>query len=373
VTTWHVLVPEYPPACGGVGDYTALVADGLADAGDAVHVWHAAGNHAGSSTQSAGVAIHPLPDCFQRRSRAAIDAGLAAAPGILLVQYVPSAFGLRGMNVPFCRWLAALGRNGTDVRVMFHEPFFYFGAARPWRNVLAIVQRRMASMLLRASARVYYSTEAWRRLLAPFGTAARTDVLPIPSTVPVDASGDAVARWRARRRGTFTIGHFGTYGQHIGDELAGVVPALVRRMDGARALLIGEGGAAFTARLPADVRARVESTGRLRPDETAAALRACDLLIQPYPDGVTTRRTSIMAALTASIPVLTTRGALTEGVWAETGAVALAPAGDVAALVEAALRLSQDPEARAALGRRGRRTYDERFALSFTIDRLRAA
>ena len=40
--TWHLLDARVPPDCGGVGDYTALVADGLAAAGDIVHVWYPA-------------------------------------------------------------------------------------------------------------------------------------------------------------------------------------------------------------------------------------------------------------------------------------------------------------------------------------------
>ena len=35
----HILTPEYPPATGGVADYTRLIARKLAQAGDAVHVW----------------------------------------------------------------------------------------------------------------------------------------------------------------------------------------------------------------------------------------------------------------------------------------------------------------------------------------------
>src|SRR5579862_6625194 len=36
---WHIITPEYPPQTGGVSDYTRLVAEGLAEKGDVVHVW----------------------------------------------------------------------------------------------------------------------------------------------------------------------------------------------------------------------------------------------------------------------------------------------------------------------------------------------
>src|SRR5438477_8343758 len=111
VTTWHLLAPEYPPACGGVGDYTALVAGGLADAGDGVHVWHSGVDSALDTIRASRVAVHRLPDRFGRQSRDRIEAGIAHTPGTVLVQYVPGAFGLLGMNIPFCRWLARLHRR----------------------------------------------------------------------------------------------------------------------------------------------------------------------------------------------------------------------------------------------------------------------
>ena len=58
--TWHLLAPEYPPVCGGVGDYTALLAEGLRTAGDPVRVWHPG----------------TLPDRFGPRARAVLDAAL---------------------------------------------------------------------------------------------------------------------------------------------------------------------------------------------------------------------------------------------------------------------------------------------------------
>jgi len=167
------------------------------------------------------------------------------------------------------------------------------------------------------------------------------------------------------------IGHFGTYGDHIGRELREILPALVRRLPDARVLLVGSGGEAFAHTLPPEVRDRVDATGRLSAAEAAASLRACDLIVQPYPDGVTTRRTSVMAALTTSVPVVTTNGPLTEPLWARASAVALAPAGDANAFVEMAVRLAGDAGARAALGARGRALYDRDFALDVTIARMR--
>jgi glycosyltransferase involved in cell wall biosynthesis len=354
VKTWHIVAPEYPPRCGGVGDYTALLAGGLSAAGDRVTVWHP------------GV----LPDRFGSHSREVMRSALARQPGILLVQYVPSAVGLRGLNVPFCRWLARLAHGGVDVRVMFHEPFFYYGWQRPWRNVLALVQRRMAAMLLRSATRVYYSTESWQRLLEPYGAPLSAEVLPIPATIPVDVADGTVAHLKARFLGEPLIGHFGTYGEHVAELLARVVPPILAQLPGARVLLTGRGATAFSQQLGGAALGRVDVLDNHEGASIAAALRACDILVQPFPDGVTTRRTSMMAALSSGRPVVTTRGELTEPVW-DDEAVVMAPAVLMDSFVEEVTRLASDASRRRTIGMRGRQLYDERFALAGTIGRIR--
>ena len=74
----------------------------------------------------AGVDLIALPDTYGRASRRRIAEHVGSRSTIrdVLVQYVPTAYGLKGANVPWCRWLLDLSRRRTDVRVMFHEPYF---------------------------------------------------------------------------------------------------------------------------------------------------------------------------------------------------------------------------------------------------------
>src|SRR5215831_9982120 len=225
---WHILTGEYPPASGGVGDYTARLADALAAAGDIVTVW--------TPGQS-------LPDRFGRKSQRVLRDALSKTPGIVLLQYVPNALGARGLNLPFCLWLRGIARGGTDVRVMFHEPYFYFTIARPWRNALALVQRAMARVLLDAAAKTaYISTETWRRYLTP-RNASSLEVLPIPSNITPAPSTDATARHRRAMApgGQLVVGHFGTYGDHVERELFRLLPALAGRCATVRFAFIGHG------------------------------------------------------------------------------------------------------------------------------------
>src|SRR5205823_6400063 len=143
----------------------------------------------------------------------------------------------------------------------------------------------------------YLSTETWVRYLRPWAPADCAMVTtPIPSTVPACADLGSIERWRRDFTGglsTAIAGHFGTFGDHLAGELEAVIPAILEQHPAARFACIGQGSDAFAARIVSQhpaLTARVVGTGALPAAEVSAALRACDVVVQPYPDGVTTRR-----------------------------------------------------------------------------------
>ncbi len=131
---WTILTCEYPPDCGGVGDYTAQVASALAAAGDRVTVFTPPAEN--DPSVQAGVDVVVLPDCYGAEARRELTTWLDGRKSRVLVQYVANAFGSRGANIPWCRWLQARARrHGDDVRVLFHEPYLVLrgNAASPQR------------------------------------------------------------------------------------------------------------------------------------------------------------------------------------------------------------------------------------------------
>jgi len=372
---WHVMTGEYPPQRGGVADYTQLVAQRLVREGERVRVW--TGSGALPSIEDDGARVCRLAHGFGVRSLAALADGIDASgpPSRLVVQYVPQAFGYHGMNLAFCIWLA---RRREPVWTMFHEVIFPREPRQPARHrLLATVTRIMAAVVARASERVFVSTPAWAdilRSIAPGAPAA--EWLPVPSTIPrVGDRNDAhgIVR-RYGGNGARLVGHFGSYGPLIARRLEVAIPALLERAPDASILLLGEGGVALRQRLvdacPALSR-RIWATGPLAAREASLHLLACDLMLQPFVEGVTTRRTSVMAALLHGVPTVTTSGRLTEPLWRQTGAVALAPAADPTALAAVASALLADPTARERLGAAGEAAYDRLFDVRHTIAALR--
>jgi glycosyltransferase involved in cell wall biosynthesis len=373
---WHLVTGEYPPGGGGVGEYTRVLARALAAERLDVHVW------APTETEAdGGVTVHAVAG-FGRAGREEMDRALGAlpAPRRLLVQYAPQAFGMRGMNVGFCRWVLRRARLGDEVRVMFHEPFVEFGLAHPRSNVIAVANRVMAGLLLRAAAVAYVSTPAWERLLRPWAPRSLGPMrwLPVPSTVPRvdDPEGVAVVRARlgANEAGVRVVGHFGTYGGMIAPLLEPALRAVLAPPSRSLLLLLGEGGPAFAARLERAeprLRGRVVATGRLPAERLSVHLQACDVAVQPYPDGVSARRTTVMAALANGVPVVTTSGRFTEPEWSAAG-VPLVPAGDASALAAAVLDLLDDLPRRRSLAAAARDFYRRSFAMERTLATLLA-
>jgi glycosyltransferase involved in cell wall biosynthesis len=388
---WHLVTAEYPPQVGGVADYARLVAEGLAAAGDRVHVWCSA-QAAGEGGESCpdgneprregGVRVHRVAGGFTPAGlwRQGRELNRFAGPRRLLVQYVPHGFGYRSMNVALCLWLWwRAGVRGDEVEVVVHEPFLEFRRGAWRQSAAAAVHRVMAALLLRAARRAWVVIPAWRELWRPlaFGKRVGFEWLPVPSTIPVGDDRGRVSAVRARyapRAGDLLVGHFGTYGPHTADALLRLLPRLLSEHGGASVLLLGRGGERLRDELRRRHEAlagRVHAAGALPAEELSYCLSACDMMVQPYVDGVSSRRTSVMAGLAHGLPVVTTGGRLTEPLWAESGAVALAAAGDDAALARRAGRLLDDAAERRRLGEAGRELYRKHFDAAHTIAALR--
>jgi glycosyltransferase involved in cell wall biosynthesis len=370
---WHLISGEYPPASGGVGEYTRALAHALAAEGLEAHVWAPA-----TAAREGRVEVHAAEFGGKGLRRLGAELDAFAAPRTLLVQYAPQAFGRRGMNLAFCRWVLSRARRGDDVRVMFHEPYVQFGIRRPQRNLIALANRWMAMLLLRAARIAYVSTPAWERLLRPWAPRSLGAMpwLPIPSTVPRvdDPEGVAVlrAQLRANQPGVHVVGHFGTYGGMIAPLLEPALLAILAPPSTSVALLLGDGGPAFAARLIAadpSLRHRVVAPGRLPNERLSVHLQACDVAVQPYPDGVSARRTTVMAALANGVVPVTTAGVFTEPEWRASRLPLVAP-GDSSALAAEVLDLLDDAPRRRLLAAAGRDLYERRFSMRRTLDVL---
>lgn len=373
---WHILTGEFPPDPGGVSDYTRQVALGLVKTGYPVTVWTGGRDH--DSLKTEGVQVNRVLDRYQTSRLKLLEAELIRFDAAtLLVQYVPHGFGWRAMNLPLTHWISRQAKAGRDVRVMFHEVAFPFVKRPVQHNVLSVAHRWMAWTILRYSPVVYTSTSAWDAILgcyAPSGL--RTICLPIPSNIP-EADLKAAEDFRRTIVQPFfdpsIIGHFGTFGGAIRELALATFKRLLPGGLNRLALLIGRGAQQAALDLQQSVPAaanRIFALENASEKDVAAAVKACDVMLQPYPDGISTRRTSAMAGLANRVAVVTNEGELAEPFWSREGIAAVAASPDPVLLEEQVVRLLADKPIREKQALDGYDAHRRKFSLDSTIDVL---
>jgi glycosyltransferase involved in cell wall biosynthesis len=237
----------------------------------------------------------------------------------------------------------------------------------------------MTIILARAACRVWLAIPDWERRWRPYALGRRLPFawLPVPSSLALEnLDGGQNVRERYGLGAGPIVGHLGSYSVATIAMLSVSLPEILERSTDTEALLLGEKSEDFRRQFVYDrpqLANRVHATGPLAPQDLVQSVCACDVLVQPYPDGISSRRTSAMAGLALGVPVVTTIGRLTEQLWQETGGVSLVRVDEPHRIGEEVLRLLGDDDARRTLADRGREIYARHFDLRHTIDALRHA
>lgn len=376
---WHLITGEYPPQLGGVSDHTRLLAEAMANAGEEVHVW-CRGADPNPEASRDRLYVHRMLGTFALQGIRNAERLLSAysRPRTIVVQYVPHAFGWRSMNFLFIAWLGWRRiYHGDDVRIMFHEVSCPFDAYSIRKNVLAIAHRFMAFYLLLIARRLYISTPAWKPQLQKLTlTQLDTIHLPIYSNVPpVAFSEQAILESRRKHFGDGSfqvVGHFGTYSQETTDILTPILDDL-RRNKQVKLLFIGRRAKDYARRVqlaqkwPANAVSAVEDASL---EQISLLLQTCDAMLQPFPDGITTRRSSAMACLALGLPTITTIGELSESFWSQEQIALTGPVNRPHTLAQLVLTCLNNPKLGRAAGKAAREYYEAHFDINVTLRRL---
>jgi glycosyltransferase involved in cell wall biosynthesis len=368
-----IVAPEYPPTRGGVADYTDQIARSLARRGHRVEVWAPGLELDGGQRElEPNLTLYALPDRFGAGSIKVLTRAFRAdqSRATLLLQYVPQGFGLRGLNLPFLLWLT---RYSGAFWVMFHEVVYPFERGQSLaRHALAAGTRVMLSTVARRADRSFVSITRWTPYIERWGrTGNGATWAPVPSNLPTSptrAPGE-VRRTLGIPDDQRVLAYFGMYSEAIVAPLEAALDGLLGGHPERTLLLLGRNSREFAHKIGGGGR-RIIATGELDAATAADSLAASDLALFPFSDGVSGRRTSLMAAIALGVPVATTEGALSEPLWRESRAVFLSPAGDAGAFVANVRQALADPVERARRGAAGRALYEAQFSLDRAVLRL---
>jgi glycosyltransferase involved in cell wall biosynthesis len=240
---------------------------------------------------------------------------------------------------------------------MVHESFVGINSAKSL--VMSTWQRLQLRAVLSAVDVVMVTTSSWIPLL-PAGCHAIA--VPAGSNLP-----DRRERRQSRRDALGVDGEMlvlATFGSdhpsRLLDHVVAAANAVVAYRQPVILQCLGAG------KLPLDgldSAVAVHRPGRQSSDDLATELSAADIFLAPFADGLSTRRTTLMAALQHALPVVGTVGHLTEpDLRAEDAAICWVPTGDPGRFADAALVLAGDAALRQRCGAAARALYDRRFS-----------
>jgi glycosyltransferase involved in cell wall biosynthesis len=250
------------------------------------------------------------------------------------------------------QWRRAAASAGRAI-VVVHEP--YVAATSPRFAALQVLQKaQLRTVLEPADSVVAPSADAARR------TGGDVRVIPVGSNLPDRLADRPDARHGLDVRPGETV--VATFGASDAGRSALAVRDAVRA-------IAGEVGPVLLLRLgrapePLDDLGddvRVVISGPRPAAGIAWLLSAADLFLAPYLDGVTTRRTTLIAALQHGLPVLGTDVGRSDGVLVRSRAITRAPL-DADRFAAVAAELAADRGRLESMGLAARTLYVKEFA-----------
>ena len=279
----------------------------------------------------------------------------------VLLQYNPFSYGRWGVAPWLLRDLARLRRNGTPVAMMVHEA--YLTSMRRRQRPIEAWQRFQIRALLSSVDAAFAATESLRDCLTRINPRIDVHHVPVGSNLPDRrASREETRRRLGLGEQDVALVAFGT--GHPSQLASWVERAALSAADGSErqiTLLNLGAGAHSLPSVPGKL--AVRTPGRLPASELAEWIAAGDVFVAPFSDGVSTRRTTVMAALQHGLPVVTTRASSTDRIFDEASpALSAAPVDALDEFSAHVRRLVENAGARRELGAAGRTFFEQHFS-----------
>ena len=272
-------------------------------------------------------------------------------PDWTLLQYNPFPFGRAGVAPRLLYQARRLRRTGAPLAVMVHEGWIDAVDARS--AAISRWQRMQLHEVLSWADAVMTSTET---LAEAIGRGAVH--VPVGANVTPAASSPAMARAELGLERRLVVALFGRDNPSRAlDHAEAAIRAIVDSYGPDALTVLNLGADASPLGVPGGV--DVQSPGPLPEKALSLRLWASDLVLLPFTDGLTTRRSTLMAALAHGRPVLGLSGSSTERELDE--CVAMTPVGDLSAYAQEAVSLCSDGPRRSALGESGAALYRREF------------
>jgi glycosyltransferase involved in cell wall biosynthesis len=367
-----LLTPHFPPAQGGIADYAHWLTKELADQGFDMRVITSqfAGEAAAKRSEGAReIYVSRTVEHWDRRLwRSVADEVSSFKPDILHIQYQHVMYG-GDPAIGFLPWALAARRMRPAIVTTLHD------MAPPSRGPKAARRLAFESLLYGSRKLIVSNDSEFEGLARRPGIRQRANVVSVGSNIPLHTLPPeervALRASLSRDRDGCLLVFFGLIRPGKGIEaVIDAVADLRHRSVPVELLVVGDiGDSESELRVPyrdqlierqlaIGVEDAVHFLGHQSEENVSRLLQACDLAVLPFNEGASANRTTILAALSHGLPLVTTRGVGTPAMFSD-GAMAFVPSPPDAKRLSASIEdLIKQPEKRDAMARRGRQLAD---------------
>jgi hypothetical protein len=285
----------------------------------------------------------------------------------LILQFTPLMYAQHGRSIgALIEFWQGLGEV-IETSLILHETYF-----RTWRRpktlLTGTVEKRALLAMCRGAHHVFTALERLPSEMAHWTLSRPPVLLPISSNIPLANTAASALRDRHNiRHGSIILTLFGG-GNNLKWSLK-YVRSLARHLEQQGIahdwLLLGGVPRAWLPQASS-----VIDPGYLPLPELSAYLAMTDVFLMPNWGGVSARRTTLMAAMEHGLPVVGTRGYMTESLLTKVEGVVLAEPNDIVGFCEAVVDLARDPKRRRRLGEANQIDFAENFTWKLIVQGL---
>ncbi len=347
-----IITRTLPPYHCGIGDYAMNLRASLESLGHDVELVAGQGK--------TGERIHIIDDEWGSASLSELFLKLGKM-GLdqLVLQYTPQMFSnAEGeQNYDMADFWRSCGKR-WETSLILHETYFCVWWYPPsWKKGLE--QKHILKLLTGCSHKVFSASQPLVEEIKTWGYESKVCLLPIGSNFPVVLCDRE--KWRVEHQivpDDIVLVLFGGGNslKWLRGHVNSVDALLCKSGIHAHWLLLGG-----VPREWFKLKSPVISPGRLPGEDISAWLQASDIFLMPHYAGLCAKRGTLMAAMQHGLPVVGTRGKMTDAFWADVEGIKLVPTTTIRGLSEAVLSLASNRNLRKTRGLQNRDYYEAHF------------
>lgn len=376
---WHIICFRAPPMISSLGNYALTTALNLAHRGYKVYFWTSKLNDEISKNNPSNFTLQSLDDAENSPYTENLSHILEndKQHGKVLWYYEPNT------NKEFCQklkiWASKKPKN-TSFSLIIHKPLESSYTFSSLKNLYSYLkEKHLLKDLLGSVNEVFitapYLKEKIKKLLRK-EKKLPIHWLPLQSNIKYIKDEERAQNIRKAfaPESQFLLGSFGSYHDKPQvKELNKQIFLLLNKHPERFFLCLGRNSSDFVAKFKKFypyLEAQIEATGELDYPAVSAHIQACDIMIQPYPNGITAKNTSLLTSLSHEKAILTTKGPRTESFWLNKNCLSLYEENSELDFLEKFDSIIYDSSIKKSLEKKAGQTYKNFFSPNKTIQKL---